>query len=70
MIAVKKRPFSSIASSARRGSFRWSEKIFNEQEQSGILAQKNYVCGNLRQRFSSTSAIQHVKKKVCQVATL
>jgi hypothetical protein len=48
MIAVKKRSFSSTASSARRGSFAGAGKIFNEQEQSGILAQKIYVCGKLR----------------------
>jgi hypothetical protein len=33
------------------GRFRWTEKNFNELEQSGILAQKLSICGKLSERI-------------------
>jgi hypothetical protein len=52
------------------GRFRWTEKFFNEQEQSGILAQKLSICGNLREHFFQFSTIENAATKNCQVAIL
>jgi len=52
------------------GGFSLEREKFNEQEQSGILAQNFSVCGNLQKDFFSDSTIQNADEKFCQVATL
>src|SRR5436309_13965045 len=53
---------SSRAASDWAGRLRWGSENFTKLDQFGIVAQKFYVCGNLRRRFFLVWKIQNLKK--------